>query len=75
MTGPAIWRGGYNSGVVGSINNKYLLTEAGINRVFVRTTQTPGAITVTATRSGLTSDTAVVTSEAVPIVDGVTPPL
>jgi beta-galactosidase len=35
-TGPAIWRGGYNSGVVDSTNNLYLSTELGINRVAVR---------------------------------------
>ena len=71
MTGPGIWRGGYNSGVVGSINKMNLLTEAGINRVFVRSTLTPGAIAVTATRSGLSSATATVTSKPVPVVDGV----
>ena len=35
-TGPAIWRGGYNSGIVNSTNNLYLNTECGINRVAVR---------------------------------------
>jgi beta-galactosidase len=70
MSGPGIWRGGYNSGVVGSINQTNLLTEAGINRVFVRTTLTPGTITVTATRDGLTAATASVASSAVPVVDG-----
>jgi beta-galactosidase len=73
MTGPGIWRGGYNSGVLGSINKTNLLTEAGINRVFVRSTLTPGTITVTATRSGLTTATASVTSKAVAVVDGVLP--
>jgi beta-galactosidase len=48
-----------------------LLTEAGINRVFVRSTLTPGAITVTASRSGLASATATVTSQAIAVVDGV----
>lgn len=71
VTGPAIWRGGYNSGVIGSINKTTLLTEAGINRVFVRSTLTPGTITVTATRGGLVSATAYVTSSPVPVVDGV----
>ena len=52
-TGPAIWRGGYNSGVTDSTNNLYLSTELGINRVAVRSTLTPGAITVTAKRDGL----------------------
>lgn len=70
MSGPGIWRGGYNSGVVGSINQTNLLTEAGVNRVFVRSTLTPGTITVTATRDGLTSGTASVTSSAIPVVDG-----
>ena len=37
-TGPAIWRGGYNSGVTDSTNNLYLSTELGINRVAVRST-------------------------------------
>ncbi|MGD0651919.1 MAG: DUF4982 domain-containing protein, partial [Verrucomicrobiia bacterium] len=46
--GPAIWRGGYNSGKTNSINNLYLDTECGINRVFIRSTLKPGAITLTA---------------------------
>jgi beta-galactosidase len=70
MTGPGIWRGGYNSAVLGSTNNMYLLTECGINRVFVRSTMTPGDIAVTAARNGLTSGTATVTSRAVPVVNG-----
>jgi len=70
MTGPGIWRGGYNSGVLGSTNNTFLLTEAGINRVFVRSTLTPGTISVTATRAGLASDSVSVTSKAVPVVNG-----
>ncbi len=52
-TGPAIWRGGYNSGKLDSTNNLYLNTECGINRVAVRSTLTPGAITITASRPGL----------------------
>jgi beta-galactosidase len=53
LDGPAIWRGGYNSGKPGSINNLYLDTECGINRVAIRSTLTPGTITLTATRDGL----------------------
>ena len=52
-TGPAIWRGGYNSGKTGSTNNLYLNTECGVNRVAVRSTLKPGTITVSATRDGL----------------------
>ena len=50
ISGPAIWRGGYNSGKVKSINNKFLNTECGINRVFIRSTLAPGTITLKATR-------------------------
>jgi len=57
LTGPATWRGGYNSGKVNSINNLWLDTECGINRVAIRSTQTPGEITLTATRTGLESAT------------------
>ena len=53
LTGPAIWRGGYNSGKTNSVNNLWLDTECGINRVAIRSTQTPGKITLTATRAGL----------------------
>jgi beta-galactosidase len=51
--GPAIWRGGYNSGKTNSINNLYLDLECGVNRVAVRSTLQPGEITVTATCAGL----------------------
>jgi beta-galactosidase len=53
VTGPAIWRGGYNSGRLKSTNNLFLNTECGINRVALRSTFTAGKITVTATREGL----------------------
>ena len=52
-TGQAIWRGGYNSGKEKSINNLYVDLECGINRVAVRSTLTPGTITVRATVKGL----------------------
>ncbi len=51
--GPAVWRGGYNSGKINSINNPYLDLEAGINRVAVRATRAAGVITVHATSAGL----------------------
>jgi beta-galactosidase len=53
LDGPAIWRGGYNSGITNSVNNLYLNTECGINRVAIRATLKPGAITLTASRAGL----------------------
>jgi len=70
VTGPAIWRGGYDSGKPGSINNLYLDTECGINRVAIRSTLTPGMITLTATRAGLAPATVQVESKPVEIIDG-----
>jgi beta-galactosidase len=69
-TGPGIWRGGYNSGKTDSTNNLYLNTELGINRVFVRSTLTPGTITVTASRDGLKPARAQLTTKAVAMKDG-----
>jgi beta-galactosidase len=55
IEGPGIWRGGYNSGKTNSINNLFLDLECGVNRVSVRSTRTPGAITVRAKCDGLKS--------------------
>jgi beta-galactosidase len=55
--GPAIWRGGVNSGTPHSVNNLWLDTECGVNRVALRSTSTPGMITLVASRSGLESAT------------------
>lgn len=62
LDGPAIWRGGYNSGKTGSVNNPWLDTECGINRVAVRSTANAGKITLTASRSGLRAATVEVES-------------
>jgi beta-galactosidase len=70
MQGPAIWRGGYNSGIPGSTNNTYLLTECGINRVSVRATLTSGTITLTAKRDGLTPATIQIKSMPVTVENG-----
>ena len=69
-TGPAIWRGGYNSGQTNSINNTYLDLECGINRVAIRSTLQPGAITVTAKCDGLKSSSITIQSRAIPIKGG-----
>ena len=68
--GPAIWRGGYNSGKTNSTNNLYLNTEAGINRVAMRSTLMPGSIKLTATREGLKPATITFDSKRVAIMDG-----
>jgi len=53
LAGPAIWRGGYNSGQPHSVNNPWLDTECGINRIAIRSTLQAGVISLTATRTGL----------------------
>ncbi len=68
--GPGIWRGGYNSGKADSINNKYLDLECGINRVAVRSTLTPGEITVTANCPGLNPASILVPSHLFAMSEG-----
>jgi beta-galactosidase len=70
VSGPAIWRGGFNAAKLNSTNNRYLDTECGINRVAIRSTLTPGAITITAKRDGLTPATLKIESQPVTITDG-----
>jgi beta-galactosidase len=70
ISGPGIWRGGYNSGKIDSTNNLYLNTECGINRVFVRSTLQAGTITVTASRSGLKSAKVQLVARPVNLTDG-----
>jgi beta-galactosidase len=70
LDGPALWRGGYNSGITNSVNNLYLHTECGINRVAIRSTLQPGAVTLTATRAGLEPTTRKIESRFVAITDG-----
>jgi beta-galactosidase len=70
VTGPVIWRGGFNAAKLNSTNNLYLDTECGINRVAIRSIHTPGTITVTAKREGLTSATIKVDSKPVEINNG-----
>jgi len=70
LDGPAIWRGGYNSGKTNSVNNLWLDTECGVNRIALRSTLTPGNITLTATRAGLEPATLQLKSQPVEIKDG-----
>jgi beta-galactosidase len=70
VTGPVIWRGGFNAAKLNTTNNLYLDTECGINRVAIRSILTPGTITVTAKREGLTSATIKVDSKPVEINNG-----
>ena len=70
IDGPAIWRGGFNSTVLNSTNNLYLNTECGINRVAIRSTLTPGTITLKATRAGLTPASVQIESKPAMIMGG-----
>jgi beta-galactosidase len=70
VTGPVIWRGGFNAAKLNTTNNLYLDTECGINRVAIRSILTPGTITVTAKRDGLTSATVKIDSKPVEINNG-----
>ena len=51
LSGPGVWRGGYDSGKTKTVNNTWLDLECGINRVAVRSTRTAGQVTVSV-RSG-----------------------
>jgi beta-galactosidase len=73
LDGPAIWRGGYNSGKTNSVNNLWLDTECGINRVAIRSTLTPGTTTLTASRPGLEPATIKIESRPVRIKGGLLP--
>jgi beta-galactosidase len=70
VTGPANWRGGFCSDKLDTTNNKFLDTECGINRVAIRSTLTPGTITLTATRDGFTPATVKIESQPVEINGG-----
>jgi beta-galactosidase len=71
ITGPGIWRGGYNSGRLNSTNNLYLYTECGINRVSIRSTDAPGTITLTAKSGDLQPATIQIDAKPVKIADGI----
>lgn len=73
VTGPVIWRGGFNAAKLNTTNNLYLDTECGINRVAIRSTLNPGTITVTASRNGLKSATVKIESKSVEITGGLMP--
>ncbi|WP_158027234.1 sugar-binding domain-containing protein [Labilibacter marinus] len=72
ISGPAIWRGGYNSGKANSTNNLYLDTEVGINRVAIRSLLESGKVTITAKRDGLKSASIELKSIAVDVKGGLT---
>jgi beta-galactosidase len=62
LEGPAEWRGGMAMGPDNYILTKSLPVENGVNRVLIRSTTTPGKITVKATADGLQPATLTLTS-------------
>ncbi|CAN5409058.1 RICIN domain-containing protein [soil metagenome] len=72
ISGPAIWRGGFNAAKLETTNNLYLDTEGGINRVAIRSTQSAGTIAITASRKGLASGTVKIDSKPVDFTGGLT---
>ncbi len=74
LDGPALWRGGYNSGLTNSVNNLYLDTECGLNRVAIRSTLQPGTVALTAARAGLEPATVRLESKPVQITHGLLEP-
>lgn len=70
ISGPAIWRGGFNAAKLNTTNNLYLDTECGINRVAIRSTLEAGAIKLTAKREGLQAATVSLNSQPVEISHG-----
>lgn len=70
LDGPAIWRGGYNSGLEHSTNNTYLNLEAGINRVAIRSTLTGGEINLTARAADLPETAITLMSKLVQLENG-----
>ena len=70
VSGAGVWRGGYNSGKVQSINNTFLDLEAGVNRVSVRSTRSAGNITVRVKAEGLKSASINIPSRSFPAASG-----
>jgi beta-galactosidase len=71
VTGPAIWRGSYNSGKEATVNHIYFDTECGINRASLRSTMQSGTVIVTARRAGLSPATLTLKSIPASSADGI----
>ena len=67
VTGPAEWRGGIAQGPDNHILSTALPVECGVNRAFLRSTTTPGRITVRAVAEGLKPAELAIESVAAPV--------
>jgi beta-galactosidase len=72
MSGPGVWRGGYNSGKIKSTNNTFLDIESGINRVAIRSTLQAGKIVLRAKSKGVQPASIEIESLPVEIAHGAT---
>ncbi|MBC7826629.1 MAG: DUF4982 domain-containing protein [Chitinophagaceae bacterium] len=72
MDGPADWRGGMAQGPGNYVLSKILPVENGVNRVLIRSTTTPGKITIKASTNGLKSSMLTLTTKAFPVQNGLT---
>lgn len=71
ISGPGIWRGGYNSGIENSTNHLYLNTECGINRISIRSTLQAGEVVLTAMREGMPDATLRLQSKSIDLQNGI----
>ncbi len=76
LAGPGIWRGGYNSGKLHSVNNPWLDLECGVNRVAIRATRAAGTVVLHARSTGLRDATLALATVPFAAEDGMstTPP-
>ncbi len=72
ISGPAIWRGGYNSGKENTINNLFLDAECGINRVAIRSLIEAGEVSLVARREGLKPASILLETHKVKLSGGLT---
>ncbi|WP_018628801.1 sugar-binding domain-containing protein [Niabella aurantiaca] len=70
MNGPGEWRGGMAMGPDNYILKKEFPVEGGVNRFLIRSTGTPGTITVQATADGLKPAAIRLHTRAVPVTGG-----
>jgi len=70
IDGPAEWRGGMAIGPGNYILAKTFPVEGGVNRFLIRSTTTPGNITITATAAGLKPATITLTTKPFVTKDG-----
>lgn len=70
VSGPMEWRGGVAQGTDNFVLSKSVPVEAGVNRVMLRSTSTPGAVTLTASAPGFESQSISFNVLPVEVVDG-----